>query len=96
MKEYQLLYKYDGEASSIVYHFYQALSQKELSMLDMEAVEVKMAAVISYTKIKRKFDVLKDKTFGELSYDKSGFNFDGHTFDSLEEVEKALANRAFL
>lgn len=96
MKEYQILNKYDGQASSIVYHFYQALSQQELSMLDMEAVEVKMAAVISYTKIRRKFEVLKDKCFGELSYDKNGFKFDGHTFDSLDEIEKAIANKAFL
>ena len=41
-----------------------------------------------------KYSTLYEESNGSLSYNDEGFHLDGHTFQSLNEVKKALKMKA--
>ncbi len=101
MKEYQLLMKFDedndGEdVADGLYAIHQALSSKQMSILDVAACRDRINTVFDYVEVRKRFDKLREEINGGLSFDKNGFKLFKSTFETLDEVEKALKNKAFL
>lgn len=100
MKEYQLLLKFnpeDGEdVEDVVYAIHQVISNRQLAILDIKACRDRMNVVFDYIETRKRFDKLREAINNKLSFDNEGFHLLKNTFESLDEVEKALKNKAFL
>lgn len=73
-----------------------AINSKQLDMLNMEAVKSRVAEAMRAIEVKIRFDTLNAKAKGKLTCNSTGFELDTHKFETLDEVEKALDNKAFL
>lgn len=101
MKEYELLLKFDDDGGGedvedVVYAIHQVLSNNQIGILDIAACRAKMNTVFDYIELKQRFDKLREVAPQNLAFEKSGFRLFKSTFETLDEVEKALKNKAFL
>lgn len=99
MKDYEFVKTandYGNRFSKALEAVVSALSNKHCDMLNIEAVKIRVAEAMQALEIRARYDELVQKSKGKLTCDNSGFDLDGHKFESLDEVEKALNNKAFL
>jgi hypothetical protein len=100
MKEYELLMKFDeheGEdIADAVYAIHQVVSNRQGEILDVAVCRAKMSMIFDYIEVKKRFDKLRIEINDDLSFDKKGFKVVNTKFQTLDEVEKAIRNKAFL
>lgn len=99
MKEYEAVYaisdsynRYSKALDAIV----SAINNRHYDMLNLEAVKRKLDEVFDAMVLKSRFDELYKKSNGKLVCNKTDFDFESHKFETLDEVEKAIKNKAFL
>lgn len=99
MKEYEILKKYEYPVKPIEAPFdvvSQAIYNKSMSLINIELCKNEIAEVFDYYKIKLKYDFLAEKADEKLYYTNNEFVFEDFKFQTLDEVEKAIKNKAFL
>lgn len=73
-----------------------AMNNKQYDMLNLAAVKSRVKEAMQALEVRMRFDSLVGEAKGKLTCSASGFDLDGHKFESLDDVEKALENKAFL
>src|SRR5208282_5030219 len=76
--------------------FADALRKKNSNYLNLKQIKDDFRQDIKYLEVYNKYLRLAADCDMKLTYDKECFSLDGHKFQSLKEVEKALKLRAFL
>jgi len=66
------------------------------SLIDLEKMQALIDESFRYLHLYKKYDTLSSLSNGTLHFDEEGFHIEEHTFQTLEEVEKALKHKAFL
>lgn len=95
--EYACLVRYaPKEVSALFDTVSAALNDNMWELLDLDAAHTSVNETFKYLKILKRFRALSEKCESPLSFSKEGFHFHEHKFNSLDEVEKALNNKAFL
>lgn len=95
--EYQLVSDYDkSELSGLFYTIQTAIEQGAHDCLDMEATKAKVDEALRAVACKRRFEYLNEISKTAIKYSIKGFILDDHTFETLDEVEKAWRLKAFL
>lgn len=99
-KEYQILVfadKYEAGTHKIFQLMGQALQDGTWKFLDLYGIRSTINANFECLKIRERYDFLLAESKDTLSYDKDGFYINKqHRFETLDEVKKALENKAFL
>lgn len=99
MKEYELYYKYEygiNRVEGSLDVLSQAIYTGALGLLDLEKCRSSINELIDFLKIKIRFNSLNDQLNNTLICHKNKFEFGGHKFETLDEVEKAIKNKVFL
>lgn len=97
MKEYELLSEYTHE--SVEGNFdtlFTVTSHKTYELLDLEFCRKRVNELFDFMIAKKRFDKLHEESKRKLKYGMNGFDLEGHMFETLDEVEHALRNKAFL
>ncbi len=67
------------------------------SLIDLEKMQSLINESFRYLNLIKRYDALSRLSNGVLHFDEDGFHIEEeHTFQTLEEVEKALKHKAFL
>lgn len=100
MKEYEFVTimseGYGNRFSKVLEAIISAINNKHCDMLNLEAAKSRVEETMQALEIKVRYDSLLSKTKSKLTCSNAGFDLDGHKFETLDEVEKALENKAFL
>lgn len=72
-----------------------ALNTNTQLSLRTEYLQQQCALILSVIAIEQRFDILRSKC-GDLVMNGNKFSLLGHEFDTLDQVEKAINNKAFL
>jgi len=99
MKEYQIYKKYEFPEKPIESPFdlvSQALYTKSVDMLNLEACKAEIAEVFQFIDLRARFNILQAESENKILVTYTGFQFEGFKFETLDEIEKALKNKAFL
>lgn len=97
MKEYELLHKYRGK-SQIEGPFEvvsMALYQKRTYMLNVANSRNTCNELFDYIEILNRYETLRMQ-FGDIDFDDKHFFVGDSEFQTLDEVERAIKNKAFL
>ena len=99
MNELKLLNKYlhnpagfDGVFDTVS----QAIFSKNEHLLKLDECRAKINEIFDYFEVQRRFLSLAEKSNNKLSFTRNYFELDKHKFETLDEVEKAINNKAFL
>ena len=99
-KEYKILWYYqqlDKSPTSTLFTFMaHALDNGSWHFVDLNETKDGILHAFLYLKILMKYQKLQIPAKGTLSYTQEEFILDGHPFQTLKEVEKALKLKAFL
>jgi hypothetical protein len=76
--------------------FGEAIELDSGRSFDLERLKNNFNEDIKYLMLQKEYEELLPYADDKLSYDENGFHLDGHTFETLQEVRKALNNKAFL
>jgi hypothetical protein len=101
MKEYEIVSIIDGGAYSNTFSkslemVGSSIPYKNYVMLDLAAARAKVEEVFKAIELMKRYDTLRVTSKFKLRYDPSGFIIDDHKFETLDEVDVALNNKAFL
>lgn len=66
------------------------------SLINLEKMQAITNESFRYLNLLKRYDTLNGLSNGILHFDEEGFHVEEHTFQTLEEVEKALKHKAFL
>ena len=72
-----------------------ALADSTWELLEIDTAAEVFSGVFKYLSISKRYRDLQSQS-QELSYSADGFHLGEHIFETLDEVEKALKNKAFL
>lgn len=83
------------------YHINTHIDFDPIDLIDVERLKLQYEEVLEYLIVKKRFRKLSLLFKGKLSFhrnllNENCFDVDGHVFKTLDEVEKAYNNRAFL
>src|SRR5580658_254459 len=95
--EYELLVWYESNRSfeylrDVYVHFGQMIGSSGAEYCDLEAIKSDFSADIDYLSTLKKYNILRHQCNDKLRYDEKGFHLEGHTFETLKDVKKALKN----
>jgi hypothetical protein len=99
MKEYQLLYKFRYSPNLMEAPFdviSQVLYGKSTHLLKLKECREHVNKIFDYLELKHRFDALEEAANQTLIFTNECFKLDLHEFETLDEVERALKNKAFL
>lgn len=100
MKEYEVVREmsegYSNRYSKILEAIIAAINNKHYEILNFQAAKSRVEEAMNAVELKMRFDELNNKALGKLTASKTEFELDGHKFETLDDVEKALKNKAFL
>ena len=100
MKDYELVLimgeGYSNRFSKVLEAVVVAINNKHCDMLNLTIVKSRVEEAMIALEVKIRFDLLASKSNGKLTCTTSCFELDGHKFETLDQVEKALDNKAFL
>jgi hypothetical protein len=95
-KEYKMFVLYGVRESAPHFNLIaQAMENDTWELLDLDLVESNMLDSLNFLKALKRFRRLQND-FPALIYSENGFFIDDHQFETLDEVEKAIKNKAFL
>jgi len=100
-KEYGLLTHYDNYKSKnstiALYSFVgNALENNQWALLDLESVQDLINEHFKYLHLKKRFTELLIQSKNTLHYTHEGFHINEFTFETLDEVSRALEQKMFL
>jgi hypothetical protein len=100
-KEYGLLTHYDNYKSKnnavALYSFVgNALENGQWSLLDLDSIQGLMNEHFKYLHLKKRFTELFLQSKNTLHYTHEGFHINEFTFETLDEVSRALEQKMFL
>ena len=99
MKEYELLSKYlypDSTLESTFEVMSMAIYQKQIDMIQLDVCRAKINEVFDYLELRKRYDILFNQADAKLKIGVDCFELDSYKFQTLDEVEKAIKNKAFL
>lgn len=99
MKEYELLSKYlypDSTLESTFEVMSMAIYQKQIDMIQLDVCRSKINEVFDYLELRKRYDILFNQADAKLKIGAGCFELDSYKFQTLDEVEKAIKNKAFL
>ena len=98
MKEYELLhkYRYGAQVEGPFEVVAMAIFQKRTDLLNVAASRNHCNEVFDYIEILNRYEVLKMQIEGGLDFDDKQFFIGTHNFQSLDEIERAIKNKALL
>ena len=85
-----------SKAGNIFNHLNAAVSNNTTDLLDMDSCRDLVNDVFDFFSLKRRFNQLSMKLNGKLTFENDRFKIESHEFQTLDEVEKAVQNKAFL
>lgn len=95
--EYELVSDFDeDEACRIFYTIQTAIEQKNWDLLDIEVAQAKVNDALRAITLRKRFDKLNAASNTAIKYSVKGFTLDNHTFETLDEVERAWKLKAFI
>jgi len=100
-KEYGLLVHYDNynnknRANNLYTFVGGALESGQWALLDLESIQGLMNEHFKYLNLKKRFAELLIKSKNTLIYNHEGFQINEFTFETLDEVSRALDQKMFL
>lgn len=100
-KEYGLLLYYENytnknKITNLLSFVHGSLENGQWAFLNLEEVQNSMNQHFKYLFLKKRYTDIFAQAKSILSYDHSGFHINEFVFETLDEVEKALANKMFL
>lgn len=100
-KEYGLLSYYDSysnknKISNLMNFLNHSLETGQWIFLNLDEVQSNMNQQFKYLALKKRYLTLATESQGILHYSSGGFHIEDHTFETLDEVKRALANKMFL
>jgi hypothetical protein len=99
-KEYQILVfaaKHQSGTYKVFQLMVEALNDGTWKFLDLPGIRSTIIACFDCLRIQERYDFLLNESKDTLSYDKDGFYLNKeHKFETLDEVKRALENKAFL
>jgi hypothetical protein len=100
-EEYKVLDHYAQNRSlskigSAFYAIYTNISNDIWHCMDVSHLREVLDQDFDYLVLRKRYEILLAHFPKTLSYDENGFLLDGHRFETLDEVEKAINNKAFL
>lgn len=100
-KEYGLLLYYnDYNSKNRLLKLFRlvtmAVTDGQCDFLSLSDIKNSFDQYFKYLELKKKYDVLSDKAGSILGIDYQGFSLNEFTFETLDEVERALENKMFL
>lgn len=98
MTDLEILNKfaYKGQIEGIFDLVSQAIYTRNWSAINLEKCHSEIDEVFQWIPIKIRYDELFERSGKELSFAAGGFSIYGHLFQTLDEVEKAINNKAFI
>lgn len=95
-KEYKMFVYYGFKESAVHLDLLAlALRSNTWELLDLDLTENNMLDTFRYLKDLKRYRRLQNQ-MTSLYYTEEGFFIDGHQFETLDQVEKAIKNKAFL
>jgi hypothetical protein len=100
-KECEFFYRmaqdyHSGNSPKVFFLVYSGLEDKTIGLVNIEEAQARCNEIFKYLYLGRRFDELVAKSNKTLVSLPGGFELLGHKFETLDEVEKALNNKAFL
>lgn len=100
-KEYGLLSYYDSysnknKISSFLNFLNHALETGQWTFLNLDEAQLNMNQQFKFLALKKRYLALITESQGILHCSSKGFHIEDHTFETLDEVKRALANKMFL
>ena len=102
-KEYKMFRFYDINVATFTYNLSSgfelmahAIRNGSWQLVDLEVLRDTIDQDFQYLLIRKRYEGLVLWSNHALTYDDNGFHLDGHDFETLDEVEKAMENKAFL
>jgi hypothetical protein len=99
-KEYKVLWFYEhiepGHVGTLFRLMSDTIRDGSWTYVDLPAVKRNILKDFNYLMISERYHDLRSVSNDTLSYNKEGFELDGHPFQTLKEVEKALKLKSFL
>jgi hypothetical protein len=77
-------------------HFGDSIQLNSAQTLNLKIIKFEFIEDVKYLILHKEYCDLLSLSDDKLSYDDDGFHLDGHTFETLKEVRKAIKNKAFL
>lgn len=101
MKEYKLLCYFDTYQSTKqfckLYSFMNfSLENNCYALIDLMSVQKLINEHFKFLSLKKKYMNLLNESKNVLYYNNNGFHIKEHTFETLDEVKRALDNKMFL
>ena len=95
--DYQLVHNFTSEQLANPFNIViTAVLKETVDLLDLDAVERKIKNIFRILRVENRYNQLFSLSNGQLSVNLKSFKLNGHEFQSLDEVEAALRNPAFL
>lgn len=100
-KEYGLLSYYNSynnrnKISGLFNFLTSSLESGQWTFLNLDEVQSSVNQHFKYLTIKKRYTELAAESQGILYCTNEGFHINEHTFETLDEVKRALANKMFL
>jgi hypothetical protein len=84
------------ESAALLANVGQLVNNNNWELMDLNVVDRSFDEIVHALKIIKRYRELSDGANGILTYDREGFYVGESVFQTLDEVEKALNNKAFL
>jgi hypothetical protein len=99
-KEYVLMSHYDEISNKKMSHLFDMLSSAvasaQLNFLNLEEMQLEVNQLFKFFFLKRRYDKLLLESQNGLHFNYNGWHLHDARFETLDEVERALAQKAFL
>jgi hypothetical protein len=97
LSEYMTILRFDEDEMSSKFNLLTgAMIANSWELLDLDILESEFDKCIAYFRLCKRFRAMDKLLDGELSITDDGFEIDEHLFQTLDEVQKAVDNKAFL
>lgn len=100
-KEYGLLYYYNSylnkdKITALLSFFKSAMDLGQWNFLNLGEMQASFDEYFKYLTIKKQYMELQKESPIPLNLTRKGFHVNEHTFQTLDEVKRALSNKMFL
>ena len=100
-KEYNILaaggsYATKNKMTGVYAFVSSALEADQVDLLDLKAIQTSVNDHFKFLFLRKRFNEIKAISPVGIDFDCDGFHVKDSTFETLDEVEKAIANKAFL
>lgn len=100
-KEYNILsvggsYSTKNKMTGVYAFVSSALEADQVDLLDLNTIQTSVNDHFKFLFLRKRFNTIRASSPVSIDYDHDGFHVKDSTFETLDEVEKAISNKAFL